>query len=132
MKELDLIKNKIKSIKKELINIREDIHSHPELSNEEFRTMDIVSKYLTFHNIKHRTKVAGTGIIADIEGIDKSFTVAFRADIDALPIEDLKYCDYSSKNKGICHACGHDVHTAINMGIANIFSNFNIFNNNRC
>ena len=97
MKELDLIKNKIKSIKKELINIREDIHSHPELSNEEFRTMDIVSKYLTFHNIKHRTKVAGTGIIADIEGIDKSFTVAFRADIDALPIEDLKYCDYSSK-----------------------------------
>ena len=53
MKELDLIQNKIKSIKKELIKIREDIHSHPELSNEEFRTMDIVSKYLTFHNIKH-------------------------------------------------------------------------------
>lgn len=125
MEELDFIKKKIKSIKEELINIRRDIHSHPELSNEEFRTMDIVSKYLTFHNIKHRTKVAGTGIIADIEGIDKSFTVAFRADIDALPIEDLKYCDYASKNKGICHACGHDVHTAVNMGIANIFSNNN-------
>ncbi|PTY40995.1 peptidase M20 [Brachyspira hampsonii bv. II] len=116
-------KNKIKSIKKELISIRRDIHSNPELSNEEFRTMELISKYLTSHNIRHRTKSAGTGIIADIDGIDKKFTVAFRADIDALPIEDLKYCDYASKNKGVCHACGHDVHTAINMGIANIFSN---------
>ncbi|EKV57474.1 M20 metallopeptidase family protein [Brachyspira hampsonii] len=123
MEELDLIKNKIKSIKKELISIRRDIHSNPELSNEEFRTMELISEYLTFHNIKHTSKVAGTGIIADIDGIDKKFTVAFRADIDALPIEDLKYCDYVSKNKGVCHACGHDVHTAINMGIANIFSN---------
>lgn len=122
MEELELIKNKIKSIKKELINIRRDIHSHPELSDNEFRTMNIVSEYLTFHNIKHRTKVAGTGIIADIEGIDKSFTAAFRADMDALPIEDLKHNNYSSKNKGVCHACGHDVHTAVNMGIANIFS----------
>lgn len=85
--------------------------------------MELISEYLTFHNIKHTSKVAGTGIIADIDGIDKKFTVAFRADIDALPIEDLKYCDYVSKNKGVCHACGHDVHTAINMGIANIFSN---------
>ncbi|OEJ14848.1 peptidase M20 [Brachyspira hampsonii] len=123
MEELDLIKNKIKSIKKELISIRRDMHSNPELSNEEFRTMELISKYLTSHNIRHRTKSAGTGIIADIDGIDKKFTVAFRADIDALPIEDLKHCDYSSKNKGVCHACGHDVHTAINMGIANIFSN---------
>lgn len=125
MEELNLIKNKIKDIKQELINIRRDIHSNPELSNEEFRTMNLVSEYLSYHNIKHKIKVAGTGIIADIEGKDKSFTIAFRADMDALPIDDLKHCNYSSKNKGICHACGHDVHTAINMGIANIFSNNN-------
>ena len=123
MEELNLIKNKIKDIKQELINIRRDIHSNPELSSEEFRTMDIISKYLNYHNIKHKTNIAGTGIIADIYGKDKSFTVGFRADIDALPINDLKHCDYASKNKGVCHACGHDVHTAINMGIANIFSN---------
>ena len=123
MQELDLIKKRIKSIKQKLIDIRRDIHSYPELSNQEYRTMNIISEQLYHNGIKHRTKVAGTGVIADIEGKDKSFTVAFRADIDALPIEDLKYCDYSSKNKGVCHACGHDVHTAINMGIANIFSN---------
>ncbi|WP_295153969.1 M20 family metallopeptidase [uncultured Brachyspira sp.] len=123
MHKLDLIKIKIKKIKEELINIRRDIHSYPELSNKEFRTMALISEYLNSYNIKHRTKIAGTGIIADIEGIDKSFTAAFRADIDALPIEDLKHCSYASKNQGVCHACGHDVHTAINIGIANIFSN---------
>ena len=123
MQELDLIKNKIKNIKKELISIRRDIHSHPELSNKEFKTMELISECLKTYNIKHRTKAASTGVIADIEGEDKSFTVAFRADIDALPIEDLKHCNYASKNKGVCHACGHDVHTAINIGIGNIFSN---------
>ena len=123
MQELDLIKNKIKNIKKELIAIRRDIHSHPELSNKEFKTMELISECLKTYNIKHRTKAASTGVIADIEGEDKSFTVAFRADIDALPIEDLKHCNYASKNKGVCHACGHDVHTAINIGIGNIFSN---------
>ena len=119
----ELINKKIKIIKQELIDIRRDIHSHPELSNQEFRTMSVISEYLKHHNIKHRTQVAGTGIIADIEGKDKSFTVAFRSDMDALPLEDLKHCDYASKNKGVCHACGHDVHTVINMAIANIFSN---------
>ena len=123
MQELDLIKNKIKNIKKELIAIRRDIHSHPELSNKEFKTMELISECLKTYNIKHRTKAASTGVIADIEGEDKSFTVAFRADIDALPIEDLKHCNYASKNKGVCHACGHDIHTAINIGIGNIFSN---------
>ena len=125
MEELEIIKNKIRYIKQELIDIRRDIHSNPELSSEEFRTMNVISEYLTYHNIKHKTNVAGTGIIADIYGKDKSFTAAFRADIDALPINDLKHCSYASKNKGVCHACGHDVHTAINMGIANIFSNNN-------
>ena len=123
MEELELIKSKIKEIKEELINIRRDLHSNPELSEKEFQTMNTISNHLKKYNIEHKTEVANTGIIADIKGEDKSFTVAFRADIDALPIDDLKNCSYRSKNKGVCHACGHDVHTAINMGIANIFSN---------
>ena len=123
MRELDLIKKKIKSIKQKLIDIRRDIHSYPELSNQEYRTMNVISEKLKHNGIKHITEVAGTGVIADIEGKDKSFTVAFRADIDALPINDLKHCDYASKNDGVCHACGHDVHTAINIGIAYVFSN---------
>ncbi len=120
---LDNIKDKVKEIEKEIIDIRRHIHSYPELGNEEYKTMEFISNYLNSHEIKHKTKIANTGIVADIEGEDKSFTIAFRADIDALPIEDLKHCSYASKNKGICHACGHDVHTAINMGIARIFSN---------
>lgn len=123
MKELDLIKKRIKFIKQKLIDIRRDIHSYPELSNHEYRTMNVVSENLEYNGIKHRTKVAGTGVIADIEGKDKSFTVAFRSDMDALPIDDLKHCDYASKNEGVCHACGHDVHTAINIGMGYIFSN---------
>ena len=120
---LEAIKIKIREIENELIDVRRHIHSYPELSNNEFNTMEFISNYLTSHNINHKTKIANTGIIADIIGEDKNFTIAFRADIDALPIEDLKHCSYASKNKGVCHACGHDVHTAINMGIARIFSN---------
>lgn len=123
MEELELIKSKIKEIKEELIDIRRDFHSNPELSEKEFQTMNTISNHLKKYNIEHKTEVADTGIIADIKGEDKSFTVAFRADIDALPIDDLKNCSYRSKNKGVCHACGHDIHTAINLGIASVFQN---------
>ena len=108
----------LSSMKEFLIDLRRDLHSHPELGFEEFRTMEKISSILKSLNINHKT----TGIIADIEGEDKTFTVAFRADIDALPMEDKKNCSYSSKNKGKCHSCGHDVHTTILTGIAKYFS----------
>lgn len=110
------------SMKEFLIDLRRDLHSHPELGFEEFRTMEKISSILKSLNINHKTGIAKTGIIADIEGEDKTFTVAFRADIDALPMEDKKNCSYSSKNKGKCHSCGHDVHTTILTGIAKYFS----------
>ena len=110
------------SMKDFLIDLRRDLHSHPELGFEEFRTSEKISSILDSLNIKHKTKVAKTGIIADIEGEDKNFTIAFRADMDALPMEDKKNCSYSSQNKGKCHSCGHDVHTAILTGIAKYFS----------
>ena len=84
--------------------------------------MEKISSILKSLNINNKTQIAKTGIIADIEGEDKTFTVAFRADIDALPMEDKKNCSYSSKNKGKCHSCGHDVHTTILTGIAKYFS----------
>ncbi len=110
------------SMKDFLIDLRRDLHSHPELGFEEFRTSEKISSILDSLNIKHKTKAAKTGIIADIEGEDKNFTIAFRADMDALPMEDKKNCSYSSQNKGKCHSCGHDVHTAILTGIAKYFS----------
>lgn len=118
----DLIKSSLISMREFLINLRRDIHKHPELGFEEIRTMEKISSILNSLNIKHKTKIAKTGIIADIEGEDKNFTVAFRADMDALPMDDLKKCEYSSKEKGKCHACGHDVHIVILTGIAKYFS----------
>ena len=118
----DLIKSSLISMREFLIDLRRDIHKHPELGFEEIRTMEKISSILNSLNIKHRTKIAKTGIIADIEGEDKNFTIAFRTDMDALPMDDLKTCEYSSKEKGKCHACGHDVHIAILTGIAKYFS----------
>lgn len=110
------------SMKDFLIDLRRDLHAYPELGFEEFRTSEKISSILKSLNINHKTKIAETGIIAYIEGEDKNFTVAFRADMDALPMEDKKNCSYSSKNKGKCHSCGHDVHTAVLTGIAKYFS----------
>lgn len=118
----DLIKSSLISMREFLINLRRDIHKHPELGFEEIETMEKISSVLNSLNIKHKTKIAKTGIIADIDGTDKNFTVAFRADMDALPMDDLKKCEYSSKEKGKCHACGHDVHMTILTGIAKYFS----------
>lgn len=118
----DLIKSSLTSMREFLINLRRDIHKHPELGFEEIKTMEKISSVLNSLNIKHKTKIVKTGIIADIEGTDKNFTIAFRADMDALPMDDLKKCEYSSKEKGKCHACGHDVHMAILTGIAKYFS----------
>ena len=121
----DLIKSSLISMREFLIDLRRDIHKHPELGFEEVRTMEKISSILKSLNIRHKTKIAKTGIIADIEGIDKNFTIAFRADMDALPMDDLKRdlkCEYASEEKGKCHACGHDVHIAILTGIAKYFS----------
>ena len=122
----DLIKSSLASMREFLIDLRRDIHKHPELGFEEIRTMEKISSILKSLNIKHKTKIAKTGIIADIDGADKNFTIAFRADMDALPMDDLKRdlknCEYSSEEKGKCHACGHDVHIAILTGIAKYFS----------
>ena len=122
----DLIKSSLDSMREFLIDLRRDVHKHPELGFEEIRTMEKISSILKSLNIKHKTKIAKTGIIADIEGADKNFTIAFRADMDALPMDDLKRdlknCEYSSEEKGKCHACGHDVHIAILTGIAKYFS----------
>lgn len=114
--------NVLSSMKDFLIDLRRDLHAHPELGFQEFRTSEKISSILDSLNIKYRNKVAETGIIADIEGEDKDFTIAFRADMDALPMEDKKNCSYSSQNKGKCHSCGHDVHTTVLTGIAKYFS----------
>ena len=110
------IPDKITEILDEIIAIRRDFHAHPELSGQEERTAAKVSEYLTAWGIPHETGVAGHGIVGLI-GSKGSHTVALRADMDALPIQEMNDIPYRSLNSGVMHACGHDIHTAGGSGI---------------
>ncbi len=90
---------------------------HPELSFEEHNTHKFISEQLTKLGIEHRT-IAGTGILAKIEGRgDLSRAVVLRADIDALPVEEMVDVEFKSTTPGVMHACGHDIHTAVLYGV---------------
>ena len=111
------------SISEEVIGYRRHIHANPELSFEEYNTCKYVSDLLTSFGVKHEVGIAGTGVVALIEGKNPaSKTVALRADMDALPIEEKNDVPYKSTNIGVMHACGHDVHTSSLLGTAKILS----------
>jgi amidohydrolase len=102
---------------------REYLHAHPELSYQEYETMRYVAQQLAAMGIPFEDKVAGTGIIAMIRGVNHEFQqpcIGLRADLDALPITEENDVPYKSKNPGVMHACGHDVHTAILLGAAEL------------
>lgn len=117
---IEFLKKHSENIKNWLVNVRRDFHEHPELGTQEFRTHDKICEYLDEMSIPYRTSF-NTGVIAEIEGENKNITIALRGDIDALPIQDIKNVDYASKHSGVCHACGHDVHTTVVLGVAKYF-----------
>jgi amidohydrolase len=100
-----------------LVRFRRDIHAHPELARQEFRTTRRVCEMLEQAGLEPVTLPSGTGAICDITG-GPGPTVALRADLDALPIPDQKAVEYRSTYPGVAHACGHDVHTTILVGVA--------------
>ncbi len=106
----------------EFIEIRHHLHSYPELSYQEFETSGFVQNKLTQFGIPFEIK-ATTGVIGLIKGInpDKRI-IALRADMDALPIKEENDIIYKSKNEGVMHACGHDVHTTCLLGAAKILN----------
>jgi len=107
----------------QVIEWRRTIHANPELSFEEYETSKYISAVLKKLNIKHTKGWAKTGIVAIIKGKNpKKKTVALRADIDALPIVEKNKVAYKSKNEGVMHACGHDVHTSNMLGAAAILN----------
>lgn len=110
-------------IKDELITIRRDLHEHPELGFEEKRTSGKIKEFLTKEGIPY-VEVAKTGVCGIIKGEkkDNNRVIGLRADMDALPIQDKKVCSYSSKVPGKMHACGHDAHTTILLGVARILN----------
>jgi N-acetylcysteine deacetylase len=106
-----------------LISIRRHLHQYPELSKQEFETTKSIEKWLRELDITIRKTRLKTGVFADIKGEKSGPIVAVRADIDALPIEEKTGLPYSSKIKGIMHACGHDFHTAALIGAACLLKN---------
>ena len=110
-----------KEMNQQVISLRRDFHMHPELGREEERTVGIVEKTLQSLGIKTK-RVAGTGLVGLLQGKGPGKTVALRADMDALPLDDKKAVEYASKVPGKMHACGHDVHTAGLLGAAMLLS----------
>ena len=118
---LTVIKRKATEYFAEIQEIRHHIHAHPELSFQEVHTAAYIAGKLKDWGISFQTGIAGTGIVAIIEGKNPGKKcIALRADMDALPIEEKNTTSYTSQNKGIMHACGHDVHTSCLLGAAHI------------
>ncbi|PSB39769.1 M20 metallopeptidase family protein [Chamaesiphon polymorphus] len=112
----DKIRPEIQALQPHLVAFRRQIHQHPELGFQERLTAEAIAKKLTEWKIPHQVGIAKTGIVAMIQGRKTSFrlkTLAIRADMDALPIQEANEVPYKSKHDGIMHACGHDGHVAI-------------------
>ena len=104
----------------ELVNIRRHLHENPELGFEEVATAQYIADYLAGLGLEVTRQVAKTGVVALIRGAQPGKTVAIRADMDALPIQELNEVPYKSKHPGKMHACGHDAHVAAAIGAARI------------
>src|ERR1700743_3256462 len=119
-----MLKEKIQELARkyapDFIDIRHHLHAHPELSYQEFQTSAFVQQKLTETGIPF-TVMAETGVVGLIKGKNPDKRViALRADMDALPIREENEIPYKSKNEGVMHACGHDVHTTVLLGATRI------------
>lgn len=112
----------IKSYQEELVQWRKEFHRHPELGFEEVWTSKRIVEILSDLDVDIEQGVCSTAVVAVIKGEQPGPVIGVRADMDALAMEDLKEVDYKSENPGVCHACGHDVHVTIALGVAKYYS----------
>ncbi|PRX21114.1 amidohydrolase [Orenia metallireducens] len=119
---MDEIIKFIEGIEEQLITIRRDIHQYPEMGFEEYRTSQKIFDFLKKLDLEVK-RIATTGVVALLD-CGEGPVIALRADIDALPIEEKTKVSYKSKVTGVMHACGHDGHTAILLGVAKVLSKF--------
>src|SRR5919198_5311341 len=126
------IDRRVLTVNDSVVAWRRDIHEHPELSGQETRTAALVADHLRKLGIEVRTGVGGTGVVGVLRGGRPGPVVALRADMDALPVEEKVDLPFASKAKamwqgqmtGVMHACGHDAHVAILMGVAEILASY--------
>lgn len=106
----------------DLVEIRRDFHRYPELAGNEKRTSKIIAEYLTNLGLEVKMGVLGYGVVGILRGGKEGKSIAWRADMDALPNDLPDEVPYKSENKGIQHGCGHDVHMAVGLGIAAVLA----------
>jgi amidohydrolase len=116
------LRKKIYEMKDWLVEIRRTIHMHPELGFEEIETSKLVSEWLQRFGLEVKRGMAKTGVVGLLKGKKPGRTVAIRADMDALPLDEANRVPYASQIKGKMHACGHDAHVTILLGVAKFFS----------
>jgi len=112
----------VEALQKSLEKIRKELHQYPEISGDEYETQKKIKVFLAKNTSCTIVEVAQTGIIAIFEGEERGKTVMLRADIDALPIQEVNTFQHQSKNKGVSHKCGHDGHTTILLGVAKLLT----------
>ncbi|MBC8062780.1 MAG: amidohydrolase [Clostridiaceae bacterium] len=123
MFEKEILK-KAKDINEQLIEIRRDIHAHPEIGLEEIRTSNLIADKLESLGIDTKRGVGKTGVVGLLKGKYEGKTILLRSDMDCLALEERNQLQYKSENKGLMHACGHDAHVAWLIGAAEILSEF--------
>lgn len=130
-KEIIVMKDLKSFLQKEItsfINLRHDIHQHPELAFNEHRTSDLVADLLLQWGYQVERNIGGTGLVAQLKQGNSSRTIGLRADMDALPIQEENNIDYCSVEKGKMHACGHDGHTVMLLAAAKAIATRQKFN----
>ena len=116
-KYVDILK-KAEGLKQKIVELRRDFHQHPELGLQEFDTAKKVERILKGLGIQTKMLVNGTGVYGTLKGSKPGKTIALRADMDALPVQEETEAPYKSLKAGVMHACGHDAHTAMLLGAA--------------
>jgi hippurate hydrolase len=119
---------KCDALKAEMTAWRHDFHRHPELGFQEERTAGIVATLLTSFGLEVHEKIGGTGVVGVLQRGNGTGSVAFRADMDALPLGETGDCDHKSTHDGVMHACGHDGHTSMLLGAAKYLAEAGDFN----
>jgi amidohydrolase len=117
-----LIDSEIKKHETEILKIRRFLHMNPELSNREFETANLIASKLLSLGLEVKTGIAKTGVTGLLRGETQGLTIGLRADMDALPIQELSSIPFKSLNPGVMHACGHDIHMSIVLGTAMVMS----------
>jgi amidohydrolase len=124
---LSQIKDLAVSLAPRLVEIRRHLHSHPELSGQEYQTAAYVSGVVSSCGLHVQELVGKTGVVAELHGTgEDSRMLAIRTDMDALPIQERTGLEFASRQKGIMHACGHDVHTTVGLGTAMVLAQLGI------